>query len=211
MSRSVTLILAASLALLVLSACDQDAPINDQPTTTPPSSVIDPTQSTGGGAIDTNLEVVSDGSENIPVPTFEGLGEENEELLIPVGSLNGTWRVAINDVNAAPVMHVDFVHDRGAQTADCDFVMYGGLEPNFAEKIGSCKSVSVQGDTLTLVFNPTEQFDYEMTLKTSAKPDADSYIATISAPHKDGVDTWDVKLTRRTFDANDDGVHIVAP
>lgn len=206
MSRSVTLILAASLALLVLSACDQDAPINEQPQTTPPGAVIDPIDSTGGGAIAPEAELVADDTDKIPVPTFQGLGEEDPNLLIPVGTLSGTWRVGINDVNAAPVMHIDFVHDQGAQSATCDFIMYGGLEPNFAEKIGTCQSVSVQGDTLTFVFNPTEQFDYEMTLKTSSKPSADSYVATISAPHKDGVDTWDVKLTRRTFDPNDDGV-----
>ncbi len=209
MSRSITLILAASLALLVLSACDQDNPQLDQPEPAP-TTTIDPTQSTGGGAISPEAEVIPDGTENLPVPMFEGLGEEDPALLIPVGSLNGTWRVGIDDVNNAPVMHMDFVHDQGATTADCDFIMYEGLEVNYAEKVGKCKSVSVQGDTLTIVFNPTEQFDYEMTLTTRTKPDSDTYTATISAPHKDGADTWDVKLTRRTFDPNDDGVRPAA-
>lgn len=210
MSRSLTLFLTASLALVMFSACDQDAPIDSPTQTTPPTSVIDPTQSTGGGSVSPDAPVVSDDTENIPVPTFEGLGEEDPSKLIPVGTLNGTWRVGINDVNKVPVMHIDFVHDKGAATATCDFVMYGGLEANFAEKVGKCKTVSLQGDTLALVFNPTEQFDYEMTLTTNAKPDADTFTGTIAAPHKDGVDTWDVKLERRQFDPTDDGVRPAA-
>lgn len=207
-------LLAASALTLFVTACDPGAEPVEQGTT-PPASTIDPTQSTGGGSIAPTADVIPDGTEKLPVPTFEGLGEEDPSKLIPVGKLNGTWRVGMANVNNDPVMHIDFVHDQGASTATCDFVMYWqytaeeGKEAYFPDKIGKCASVTFQGSTLTLLFNPTEQFDYNMTLTASLKGD-DTFEGTISAPDKDGTDTWDIVIERRTFDPNDDGVRPAA-
>ena len=197
----------AILALFSWSACDPESS-NPTETTEDTTPTIDPEQSTGGGAIAPTSDVIPDDTESIPMPDYEGhgLGEEDPSLLIPVGTLSGTWRVGINDVNNAPVMHIDFVHDQGATTATCDFIMYEGLETNFAEKIGKCKDASFDGSKLTFKFNPTEQWDYNMTLTTTTMENEDTFKGTISAPNGDTVDTWDVVITRRKFDANDDGV-----
>lgn len=214
MPRSTSSLFSNLLALcaitLFVTACDPGTePVGQDGT--PPSTTIDPVDSTGGGNIAPTADVIPDGTENIPVPTFEGLGEEDRSKLIPVGQLSGTWRVGMDNANNDPVMHVDFVHDKGAATATCDFVMYWqyteeeGKEAYFPDKIGKCASVTLQGSTLTLLFNPTEQFDYNMTL-TASLQDEDTFKGTISAPDKDGTDTWDIVVTRRTFDPTDDGV-----
>ena len=192
------MLLSACLTLAASSACDDPEAI------APPPGVVEDTPVETLWDKQPEAELIPDDTEQLPVPARPpGLGEEDPSRLIEPGTLNGTWRIGLNDTaTKAPVMHVDFVHDRGAAEAECDFIMFGGLAPNFADKVGRCQSVTINGDTLMLTFNPTEKQDYTMTLQTTSRPDADTFVGQIQG----GKDRWDVLIERRTLGENGDGV-----
>lgn len=209
------LLAVALIGMFALAACDSGVDSTpDTSTPTDPTSDFTPEERNGGQTVYPDATPQPDDTASIPAPEVPGLGEEDPSKLIPVGFLNGTWRVGINDPNDAPVMHIDFVHDKGQATASCDFVMHTALAENFADKIGKCSDLTFNEGTgaLTFKFNPTEDFEYNM-LVSLKKIDDNTLQGDITAPSK-GVgqdDVYPVSFSRFVPDPQDDGVRPAAP
>ena len=143
-----------------------------------------------------------DNTAAIPVPENPGLGEDSAP--IPVGYLQGSWRVATSDASDAPVVYLDFVQDEGDASATCTYSMSIGMGPLFEGQNGECDSVSYINDTLIAKFNPTNDQDELWTL-TSTSRDGDKFTGVVTKKI-DSSFSKGVVIERSVREQNDDGV-----
>lgn len=211
--------LAAALILgaVALGACQPGSAVTARQNSDENNSAAGNNTATGNNAATGELEgtpfippadtgnASANNTATQPMPDIPGLGADPDAAPIPVGFLNGSWRVATDDAEDAPVVYFDFVHDEGASTATCDFLMSLGLGPNFDGKIGKCAEVTWEGDTLTVRFNPTEDIEDEWTLTTTTRVDDDRFEAKITKL-KDAQFSAPVLVERRLPNPDSDNV-----
>jgi|GEM_PF-5119919 hypothetical protein len=221
-SKTTWLISLATATLLVSMGCDGSATSstlnNDSNGTTPTTNNQNPNAETPNSTTLMNNSVgeVEDNTEDIPAPDNPNLGEEPGQDLIPVGYLNGIWRVATSDINDVPVVYLSVVHDEGAATATCDYEMsIGPTDPDpeangaplfqLDGRVGRCISATWENDQLVAKFAPTPDSADVWTVATSTKADANTMTGTLTR-QKDSSYSLSVNLERQVPDPNDDGV-----
>ena len=208
-SKTTWLISLATAALFVSVGGDGSATSstlnNDANGTSPTTNNNNGTTPNDTTLMNNSVGEVEDNTDQIPAPDVPGLGEEPGQELIPVGYLNGIWRIATNDINDVPVVYLTIVHDEGATTATCDYEMSIGAGDKFDGKVGRCISATWQNDQLIAKFNPTADSEEIWTLSTSTKADANTMAGAITK-EKDTSYNLAVDIERQVPDPNDDGV-----
>ena len=107
---------------------------------------------------------------------YEAHGPDDDEVLTEAGSLQGSWRVALEDGNK-PLVNLDIFHDDGESTADGDFMMGNAISPMQDGTTGSIESVSIDGENVDVRWNPTDA-DEEMYILELVHQGDDEYTGT---------------------------------
>lgn len=154
----------------------------------------------GDGQPDT--EVPDDGSDTGEDP----ISEDDEKMLdddmefIETGILNGSWRVAMAE-DDAPVAYFDIFHDEGATEAQGTYWMMSGLSEMLDGATGDLNSVEVQGDEVTITFNPTTDLDELYTLALSRDTN-DLFTGAMTAVNN--PNEYEITFGRRIFEDDAD-------
>lgn len=131
-------------------------------------------------------------------PTNPELGEDEEEL-IPVGHLNGSWRVAEDSPDDRPIAYLDLTHDEGAPEATCDWWMLKhGVWPSLGGQGGDCQSTRWDGAAMTTTFNPTSDPSDVWTIQTTEQVDEDTFQGTLTRQNAD-EEPMPLRITRRNL------------
>lgn len=188
MLRLVIMIAALTLALGTV-ACDDNAKVisGENSNAETPNSKDDPDE----GVDDEGGE----GSE-IGGMDEEGHGSAPGEIeRIEPGFMNGSWRVGALDQNK-PVAFFDTFQDEGDPELTGDFVMGNALyDGGVDEQSGEIVEGSMDGETLTLRWNPTTDLAEVFTL-TATRTDDDLLEGKITAKQNPELD-YPVSITRQ--------------
>ncbi|RVU44872.1 hypothetical protein EA187_10065 [Lujinxingia sediminis] len=134
------------------------------------------------------------------------LSEDDEKMMdddaehIETGLLSGSWRVAMTEGDA-PVAYFDIFHDQGASDAQGTYWMMDGLSEMLDGLSGDLNSVELQGDDLTITFNPTTDLDELYTLTLSRDND-DLFTGSMTAVNN--PNEYEITFGRRIFEDDTD-------
>lgn len=205
------LILLATAALTLSASVGCDSSASTTQLDTPPPAQGNNSEANNSDpegestVMNGGIEFPEDNTDEIPAPPNPGLGEEEGQPLIPVGMLNGIWRLGTDDVNDVPVGYLSVVHDKDAAVGTCSYEMSLGASPQFDGRVGSCDSVTWKGEVMTVTFNPTNDSEEVWTVTTSQKVSDDQFKATITKL-KDPAYSLKVNSERQLPTPGDDGV-----
>ncbi|TXD34672.1 hypothetical protein FRC96_13755 [Lujinxingia vulgaris] len=138
--------------------------------------------------------------------TGDPISEDDEKMmdddaeLIETGILSGSWRVAMAE-DDAPVAYFDIFHDQGATEAQGTYWMMDGLSEMLDGLTGDLNSVELQGDDLTITFNPTTDLDELYTLELSRDND-DLFTGAMTAVNN--PNEYEITFGRRIFEDDAD-------
>lgn len=123
-------------------------------------------------------------------------GPDDDMVPIETGLLSGSWRVAMAE-DDAPVAYFDIFHDQGATEAQGTYWMMDGLSEMLDGESGDLSSVELQGDDLTISFNPTSDLEELYTLELSRDND-DLFTGSMTAVNN--PNEYEVTFGRRIFE-----------
>lgn len=123
-------------------------------------------------------------------------GPDDDQELIDAGALQGAWRAAFVEGDE-PLAYFDVFHDEGAATASGDFTMGIAMGDMLDGTVGEIDDIAVDGDSVTVEWNPTTQ-ETEMYTLDLHRVDDDTYEGTFGAEQY--PETHDAEMTRQQFD-----------
>jgi len=167
MSTTTMRLLTIAAAMLLATACQQGP--NEVPTL--------PENNEGQQTTDTSSRNDTDVMPE-PDPTK---GPDEDEVLIDVGFMSGTWRVGEDTPDNQPVVYFSFIQDEGDPIIDeiaSSFEMSIALGSELDGNVGKITSARYEGDSLTVAWNPTNDEQQLFTI-TAQKVDEKTLRGTL--------------------------------
>ncbi len=157
-------LLTAAVATLGLAGCKDDASPRDN---TPPTQTTPATTP------------IDDPNPMNPDPEPDDDGQDPDQEVTPLGAFHGAWHVAMTDVDQTPMVLLDINHEKDATEADGRYTAYSGLVgDDYSGQTGELMGVAINGDTVTVTFNPSPNAEEVVTL-TGNRAGEGSYTGTI--------------------------------
>ena len=175
--RWLSLAVAAGLALALGTGCDStEIPANgnaNQSTNQQNNQNQNQNQNQHNHGTDNNFESGHDDEY------FEAHGPDPDEVLLDVGAMQGSWRASFADGDK-PLAYFDIFHDEGETTADGDFMQGIAISEMQDGTTGSIEAVTIDGDDVTIEWNPTDAMD-EMYILMLSRVDETTFSGEFSA------------------------------
>ena len=152
-----------------------------------------------GQAADNSTEVGDDeGAEDHYQPMDEhGHGSTAEERdIAEPGFMNGSWRVATGE-NDEPAAYFDTFQDKGDAQVSGTYLMGFAIYERYDGESGDIVSATLDGETLTVRWNPTTDRDEMFTLQAT-RVDENTLEGTVTAKRNVDLEI-PVTLTRQTI------------
>ena len=131
-------------------------------------------------------------------PNGHGSDIEREvENLPKVGVMQGNWRVGRLDADNTPVMNISLIHDEGTPEADGDYTLFEGFDEYYHGTTGTDIKATMQGDVLTITFNPTPDPEQRFTIRTTRKVEDNRFEGTFTSA--DNAVNFQVSVARQVF------------
>ncbi|WP_133622100.1 hypothetical protein [Bradymonas sediminis] len=109
----------------------------------------------------------ADPTGEVPLDEDPGHGSGDEEgVVIPAGFMNGSWRASAGEQDE-PAVYFDTFQDEGDPEISGDFTMGFAIYELYDGETGHLETASFDGETLTVMWNPTTDRDEMLTLKAT--------------------------------------------
>ena len=189
--KTLTLLLSASMALAVVGCDRDDLEVEPNNQTNNQSNNQDPDPNNGE-----NNHEHGNNDHEYDDDYWDAHGPDEDEELLEVGELQGSWRAAYVEGDV-PLAYFDIFHDEGESEAEGDYLM-GNARGDFIDgRSGSLDAVSISGDSLEIHWNPTDD-DQESYMLDLERQDSENYTGEFSAERYPNV--HEVEMVMRQFD-----------
>ena len=121
---------------------------------------------------------------------------EEERVLNAPGYMNGSWRAAAGESDA-PAVYFDTFQDKGDTEVSGTFLMGFAIYERYDGESGEVETASFDGETLTVLWNPTTDREEMLTLQAT-RVDENTMEGTVTAKRNVEMNI-PVTLTRRTI------------
>lgn len=127
-----------------------------------------------------------------------GHGTSDEEnVVVEPGFMNGSWRAGSGDQDQ-PAVYFDTFHDAESSDISGDYTMGFAIYELYDGEAGELESATFDGETLTILWNPTTDRDEMLTLKAT-QVDENTLEGAVTAKRNIELNI-PITLTRNTTD-----------
>lgn len=194
-TQSITRLVASTIALLLaagLFGCDANQQRLAGAANNGEQTAEQPTGDDEGGSDEKTPPIgPTDEHGHGTDPSVEG-----DERIAP-GFMNGSWRVATTEQDT-PVAYLDTFQDKGEARVDGTYLMAIGIYERLDGETGDLQEATLDGDTLTVTWNPTNDQTELFTLQAQ-KVDENTFEGRITAERNPELDLL-VQVTRRNVE-----------